>query len=471
MAQTAPLPATWHYTLIEGSQLTDDCPICDRIPIVVPMRGSFEMRLLEEGPLFTSYAIEDISFHAGNSYGFSYKVTGQGVFEIGGEVALVQKLYLDLKIDNGATNDPCYFQEPTNRVPARWPMLREGVDQTNGTMVQQYHLEIAAAPFREIWFSTASNFTAGIWNPPTNPVSGGDLLSTTGRRVKSNSELARQLGPMPPVPDLGLKGLDILPGGEIAFSIEDYIFSETLGPLYPGDLLSNQGRVLHRNQDLVAAFEPESAPADVGLSAVQVFDNGETWFSVQTGFYSKALARTVTPSDLISDRGVVIKSGDQLLAPFGPAPGTDPGLKSVYVWPSGEIWFSTAKGFPGADSHFYGPGDLLSDQGYLVYTNAELLLNFQPPAASDGFGLDGLFVITDVTPPAPAPLLLAPELINTPPSLVLRWSVKGRVFQLEKATTVSGPFLPVSPIISDTIFVDPADNFPGSQVFYRLRQW
>ena len=38
----------WRYQLLEGSTFTDDCPICDRIPIVVPMRGTFQLRLLED---------------------------------------------------------------------------------------------------------------------------------------------------------------------------------------------------------------------------------------------------------------------------------------------------------------------------------------------------------------------------------------------------------------------------------------
>ena len=47
--------------------------------------------------------------------------------------------------------------------------------QTNGTMLQEYTIELAAAPFREVWFSTAHGLTSGTRPPPDNRISGGDL--------------------------------------------------------------------------------------------------------------------------------------------------------------------------------------------------------------------------------------------------------------------------------------------------------
>ena len=62
----------WFYTLVDGSQLLDDCPICDRLSRPVPMWGTFQLRLLVQGPLFSSYALENISFHAGIPGGITY---------------------------------------------------------------------------------------------------------------------------------------------------------------------------------------------------------------------------------------------------------------------------------------------------------------------------------------------------------------------------------------------------------------
>src|SRR5208283_2784115 len=136
---------------------------------------------------------------------------------------------------------------------------------------------IDAAPFLEIWFSTSQDFQAGIWDSPTNLVSPGDLISSVGRVVKRNHELTQNLAPMPSIPDLWLKDVDVLPGGEIAFSIQASVWSQTLNTqLDPGDLLSDRGRVLRTNQQLIAAFLPKPPlPTGAGLGAVQVMDNGE----------------------------------------------------------------------------------------------------------------------------------------------------------------------------------------------------
>src|SRR6185503_364683 len=44
----------WHYTLLTGSELIDDCPVCGRPTFSFPLRGSFGLQLLEENPLFAT---------------------------------------------------------------------------------------------------------------------------------------------------------------------------------------------------------------------------------------------------------------------------------------------------------------------------------------------------------------------------------------------------------------------------------
>src|SRR5262245_20350670 len=53
---------TWAYTLLEGSYLVDDCLICGRPTILRPMRGTFNLALVEANPLFRRYAVRDINF-------------------------------------------------------------------------------------------------------------------------------------------------------------------------------------------------------------------------------------------------------------------------------------------------------------------------------------------------------------------------------------------------------------------------
>lgn len=58
---------SWAYLLLDGSFLTDDCPVCGRPTIQAPMRGRFNLRLLEQDSLFSHYTIEDIEFKPGTT--------------------------------------------------------------------------------------------------------------------------------------------------------------------------------------------------------------------------------------------------------------------------------------------------------------------------------------------------------------------------------------------------------------------
>ena len=76
------------YEFLPGSQLTDDCLLCDRIPIVVSITGTFLLRKVDEDPLFTRYVVEEFSFHTTDESSFQYQGTGSGSYHVGGEVAL-----------------------------------------------------------------------------------------------------------------------------------------------------------------------------------------------------------------------------------------------------------------------------------------------------------------------------------------------------------------------------------------------
>lgn len=460
----------WRYQLLPDSHLIDDCPPCGRPTILEPMRGSFDLRLVEENPLFSHYALENISFTAGYVAGRTYKVTGRGAYKVGGEVALLQDLSIEVRIDDGVSNRLCFFTNAEPRVQRLWPMMEATVVQTNGTFIQVYQLHLFAAPFREIWFSTAHGMTPGVWQPPTNRLSGGDLLSSAGRVVKWNRELTARLGVMPIVPDLGLDAVDVLPGGEVGFSVEEDVFSETLGPLQHGDLLSSRGRIVKRNQQLTAAFVQMPPAPDAGLDAVQMLDSGEVYFSIERDFFSEALGRRIRAGDLLSSRGVIVKSNEQLVARFQPAdPRRDYGLDALYVWPGGEVWFSVETGFQGQHFEPYGHGDLLSDQGYVIARNLELVGPFQPLEDLADFGLDGLFVITDATTPAGAPRFTGIQRQRSTGVVELEWEGRGRVWQVLRSRDAMGPYEPVSEMAPDLFFPDA--TAAASQSFYRLRQW
>ena len=469
LPQPPAIDLAWHYLLVDESYLLDDCPICDRVPIEEPMRGTFQLRLLESNPLFSDYALEEIDFKA--VLPRTYTVRGRGTFQIGGEVAVIQRMTLQVQIDDGITTALYSLTNSTVPISRPWPMIDIALVQTNGTDTQTYHLRLATAPVREIWFSTINFFTAASGDLGSTFVMGGDLISTAGHVIKRNADLFTSVGAYPPGPDLGLDAVDILPGGEIAFSLKSGFPSMTLGPLQGGDLLSTRGRIIRRNQDLLAPFRLQPPTTDVGLDAAQVLDTGEILFSIETDVISKQLGVTLHRGDLLSSAGQILRGHQELLARFQPSNAAkDYGLDAFYIWPSGEIWFSTEQGFQDQLLGAVLAGDLLSDQGYRVFRNLELLNAFAPTQALPDYGLDALYIVTDAAPPAPAPRLsIAPKAETR--GVGLTWQGQGRVFQVERAGLATGPFEPFSPIIPDLAFDDMGSLTNGAQGYYRLRQW
>jgi hypothetical protein len=460
----------WAYQLLHDSGLADDCPICDRPTILAPMSGSFSLRLVDSNPLFTRYALENISFTAGAGFR-TYVIRGNGTFQIGGEVALLQTMSLQVQIDDGVSNKLCYFTNASPIVNRRWPMIDIALDQTNGTFTQTYSLRLTAAPLREIWFSTKEFFMASNAVVGATFIEGGDLISNAGRVIKRNGELFSSVGIHVPGPDLGLDAVDILPGGEIAFSLGSGAPSDTLGPIHHGDLLSTRRGILRRNQDLLAAFVVQPPAPDVGLDAVHILDSGEILFSIQSNIFSEGLGMTLHRGDLLSSTGAVMRSHQQMLGRFHPSkPADDYGLDALFVWPSGEIWFSTEDDFQDQEIGDVSAGDLLSDQGYVVLRQAELLAAFAPIQNPPAFGLDALYVVTDAAPAASPPRLR----IQAEPatrSAGLTWEGQGRVFQVERAAFVTDPFQPLSPLLPDLSYEDLGALTNRVQSYYRLRQW
>src|SRR5262249_53143220 len=157
------------------------------------------------------------------------------------------------------------------------------------------------------------------------------LISTSGRIVKDNADLYGSVGAMPPGPDLGLDAVDILPGGEIAFSLDNGFPVSHVGPIQHGDLLSTRGRIIRRNQDLLAPFGLHPPAPDVGLDAAHILDTGEILFSIETNIFSERLGLTLHRGDLLSSSGMVVRTHQQMLAHFHPSnTSKDYGLDALY---------------------------------------------------------------------------------------------------------------------------------------------
>lgn len=456
------------YTLAEGSYFVNDCLICGRPTILLPMRGTFELVLQQNIAPYTQYAVRSLDFTAGTDTSLPYHITGDGAYTRFEEFAILQDMTLSTQVQDAWTNHTAYFTNNSRVVQQPFPLIQVDLTQTNGTLLQTFSMHLFAVPAREIWFSTAKGFTSTNRFSPTNQISAGDLLSNRGRVVKRNSELAGQLGIMPPVPDLGLDALTVTQGGEILFSLPVNVFSETLAQIQHGDLLSDRGRIVKRNQELLAAFHPASS-ADAGLDAVQVMPDGQILFSVQSNVVVSPTL-TLSRGDVLSDRGVVFRSHQQLLANFQPAiTNRDFGLDALFIFPSGEMWFSVEEGFMDNRLGQVQAGDLLSSLGYRVFSNSALLAAFAPADPSPDYGLDALFVVTGTQPPRPPPCFVRSSRTNG--CLHLDWEGDGQVFQVETAPSPVGPWTPASELVPGLSSDCPCSATPGGSCYYRLRQW
>lgn len=459
------------YQLIEGSEWVDDCPVCGRPTLSLPLRGQFTLELIEETPIASRYEIRDVEFHAGLGAEGDLRLSGTGVFAVGGEVALRQEMRLELRVEGLGDAIQRTFTNEVTTVSRQWPMLDIALIDEAATPLQTYRLVLRAAPLREIWFSTANGMTSGNSEPPFERISSGDLLTGEGRVVRSNSELLRGLGFMPPTPEIGIDAVEVQPGGEIWFSLGESMFSETLGLLREGDLLSERGRVVKHHQELIAAFRFAGGPVDLGLDAVHVVPDGEIWFSVRTAAFSEALGVTVGPGDVLSERGYIVRSANALLANFKPdQPDSEIGLDALYAWPSGELWFSVESGFVSPTAGGIQRGDILSDQGFVVIRNLDLVQPFSPLEDVSDFGLDGLWLVTDLAVASEKGPTLAVPVMLAENELELHWIGPGCVFQVERASDPAGPYAPVSPILPALQWRDQVGSV-GGQDFYRVSQW
>src|SRR6185436_16915568 len=160
----------------------------------------------------------------------------------------------------------------------------------------------------------------------------------------------------------------------------------------------------------------------------------------------------------------------QLIQAFHPTNNGDVGLDAIYVWPSGAIWFSTEQGFTGQDLQGYRAGDLLSDHGYVVYRNLELVGTFAPMEDLADFGLDALFIVSDVTSNAAPPNITGINRKASTGTTDLQWTGSGRVWQVLGSPQLPGNFSARSPIIPDTVFQD-TSSVSNAVLFYILQQW
>jgi len=111
-------------------------------PVSAPekMTGTFGLEPLAPSPLFTRYRVTDVSWKiVGPNAKTVHRIAGQGIYEIGGEVALMQQLILNLSIDGAS---PQLFV--SGLVPFELPFPAISLSVDNGGKCYEISLHINA---------------------------------------------------------------------------------------------------------------------------------------------------------------------------------------------------------------------------------------------------------------------------------------------------------------------------------------
>lgn len=383
------------YLLLEGTTLIewDDNGIISN----TPMRGTFDLKLIDDVPILDEYAVTGFRAH---SMLTDRTAVGDGSYWIGGEMPHDQRMVLDLVIDG---NELVHLDSGLHMTEVSFPSIKIELTQDPAPADHGYRLEIIAVPAIPIWFSTSLGFHAGAFGGEY--VSDGDVLTSFGSVLWRNEELTENLDLEPPVPDVGLDAIRpmeidtparAVPWWDVWFSAEIDVFSTTHGQLGHGDFLAQTGWVVERNADLLHPFQPAEIQ-DAGLDAIDWSLLCDCWyFSTEEPFMSHALGTTCGDGDILCAGcpGIFMRNVD-LLANFQIEPPVllDYGLDALFLFPTGHIWFSTDVGFTDARFGWIRDGDLLSTEGWVIRRNAELLRRFQPLEEIEQFGLDALHLV------------------------------------------------------------------------------
>ena len=417
-------------------------------------RGSFDLRTDEQTGGSSRYSVENVRINGDLQHQFA----GNGTFQAAAGSSI--KLSLTL-INVAAPLEPALIFTNVAITPDRkWPMLalRVRQDTTNATI---YTIDIRAAPFHDIWISSAVDFRASAFPDAANLIRGGDLLSIDGRVIRRNAGLLVQFGPLV-VNDYGLDAVSLAAGGGLAISTHDF------GTLRDGDiLLPTLARRINYKEIFTNAIA--SSMSDPGIDGLQFTSPTSFYFSVK---HNATYAPDSTTTLQLRDADIwwtdvqthelrLVHSREELFAFAEYQPwlkDAQVGIDAFYIWPSGEVWFSLRSSWT-AHTAIY------SSDGYGVFTDTFVFQAFKP---SIDPGLDAFLVITDLASPPATASSLSVTLSAT--NVVLQWPQGAGAYQVEAATELSTAFKAISPVTANATFTDVLKQSAAHR-FYRIRQW
>jgi hypothetical protein len=174
-AQTSDTTATLYSLVVPPSALQFGCfGPCECADQLRPTYGSFELIPTSVDPLYTNYAIERYIASFNNGPG-AIAITGSGRYRVGGEVALVQEMTLDLSVEGGPIQ---HFDSGLVPVPVRFPELDVSC-ALHGFACFDSVVVVGARPVGTTGVPPTPQATAALTAVRPNPFRGGAMISWT----------------------------------------------------------------------------------------------------------------------------------------------------------------------------------------------------------------------------------------------------------------------------------------------------
>jgi hypothetical protein len=125
----------------------DDCLNCKRVIIPRPVTGSFFLSKIDENPLFATYRLYGIDLRNDE---VDVGITGFGEYSIGGEVALLQEMTLEVAVSvGGATRSPVVLTSggKVGMMGRQFPEIEIQVDEKDPPDIDHiYKVHLVARP-------------------------------------------------------------------------------------------------------------------------------------------------------------------------------------------------------------------------------------------------------------------------------------------------------------------------------------
>ena len=145
------------YRLEPGSTFLDDCPICGRPPIVLPLEGTFVLKLKAIGDVTDWYEIDSIDFRAAVPGGQKNIVSGSGSYltRVGaGGIVATHSMSLDVEINGEAG---LKLESGEVKAVTGLPAIDIEVQEATASQVRVYKLHLIAIPADAVMTSASGS--------------------------------------------------------------------------------------------------------------------------------------------------------------------------------------------------------------------------------------------------------------------------------------------------------------------------